>query len=230
MSKREAGDESSSQPPAAKRPRVEALEGASAAAAAPRALSSEDAWAIALTFATARLAQLDDERARGGAAADGAADDARQPRGRHECPELACGADFASPSKLKQHVDAVHRGLKPHACSHCEAAFATSGHLNMHLSAVHLGLKPHACRHCDATFATSGHLKAHLSAVHLGLKPHACSQCEATFATSNHLNMHLSAVHLGLKPHECEWCVAAYKSSSSLKAHMASAHPGVPAH
>jgi hypothetical protein len=137
MSKRGecAGDELA---PPAKRACVEGEE-APAAAAAPRVFSREEAQAIALSFATARLARLDAERARAAAApaaADSAADDARPPRARHECPDLACGADFASPGDLKRHVDAVHLGLKPHDCSQCEATFTEVAHLKRHLSAV----------------------------------------------------------------------------------------------
>ncbi len=155
MSKRDecAGEKSSSAAPAAKRPRVGGEE-APAPAAAPRVFSQEEARAIALSFATARLARLDAERARAEAApsavVDGAAD-AQAPRGRHECPDLACGADFATPSQLKRHINATHFGLKPHACGQCEATFSQAGDLKKHLSAVHLGLKPHACGKCVAS-------------------------------------------------------------------------------
>ena len=59
---------------------------------------------------------------------------------RHACSEALCGADFASPGKLRRHIEGVHLGLKPHACSQCEAVFTEADKLRRHVSAVHLGL------------------------------------------------------------------------------------------
>ena len=149
---------------------------------------------------------------------------------QHKCVDVLCGKAFVSPSKLQQHIDAVHLGLKPHACSHCEATFAQAGDLKRHMSSVHLGLKPHACSQCEATFTEAGSLRKHVSAVHLGLKKHACSQCEATFAQAVNLKKHVSSVHLGLKPHACSQCDATFTEAGNLKKHVASVHLGLKPH
>ena len=99
------------------------------------------------------------------AAAASAAAAGERPR-RYACSESLCGAVFSAPSKLQRHVEAVHLGLKPHACNHCEAAFASVSHLKVHLSSVHLGLKPYECEWCVAAYTSSSSLKAHMASAH----------------------------------------------------------------
>ena len=62
-----------------------------------------------------------------------------RPTNRYLC-EL-CDATFRVPAQLKQHVDAVHLGLRPFVCSYdgCNAKFTLKGNLNKHVRSIHEG-------------------------------------------------------------------------------------------
>ena len=110
------------------------------------------------------------------AAAAAVAVAAEQQPPRLACKKALCGADFAVPDALQEHIDAehiivaAHCAVKPHACSQCVAAFVKPSHLKDHVYSVHLGLKLHACSQCEVAFSTTSYLKRHVFEVHLGLK------------------------------------------------------------
>ena len=69
-------------------------------------------------------------------------------------------------SWLKEHINAVHDGLKPFQCHFCDKSFPTSSALNQHVFSVHEGKRPFKCDICDQKFKRKTHLKSHLKSIH----------------------------------------------------------------
>ena len=111
-----------------------------------------------------------------------------------------CGKSFSLAGNLKQHVKAVHEGLKDHVCNHCGKSFSRAEHLKRHVKAVHEGVKDHVCNHCETSFSRADKLKRHVKAVHEGVK-HACNHCEMSFSRADSLKTHVKAIHEGVKDH-----------------------------
>ena len=88
---------------------------------------------------------------------------------------------------MKQHIETVHEGKKPHQCSICGNAFGLKQHLKRHISLVHEKNKPFKCCICDFTCGLKDSLTKHISAVHEKKKPYKCSNCNTSFATGNAL-------------------------------------------
>jgi len=102
---------------------------------------------------------------------------------------------------LKQHIDSIHDGKKPHKCSICDQSFSQKGHLKEHTDSVHEGKKPHKCSICGQSFSKKGQLKQHTDTVHEGKKPHKCSICDQSFSQKDYLKRHIDSVHEKKKPH-----------------------------
>ena len=102
-----------------------------------------------------------------------------RPTNRYLC-EL-CDATFAYPGRLKQHVDAVHLGLRPFVCSYdgCNAKFTEKGNLNTHVRSIHEGEEVRAARSkCVGATNRSNNKHAHNSLSATSAMP--CSRRRAT--------------------------------------------------
>ena len=53
-----------------------------------------------------------------------------------------CSKTLASNKSLKQHVNSIHKKMKPHKCQICARTFGQMAHLKYHVINVHNNLKP----------------------------------------------------------------------------------------
>ena len=107
-----------------------------------------------------------------------------------------CLKRFSGRNKLKIHMDAVHKKLKPFQCSICQSPFALKAHLKSHVDVVHKKLKPVSCKMCSRTFACHSHLKQHAVKVHKNARPFECNSCSETFPRNSDLKQHVERVHI----------------------------------
>lgn len=86
---------------------------------------------------------------------------------RHTCH--TCGQGFHQKAGLKQHIKAVHRRIKDHACDEpgCEKAYSTVGDLTRHRRSVHLGHRPFACI-CKRRYSKRASLTRHINVTNCG--------------------------------------------------------------
>ena len=67
-----------------------------------------------------------------------------------------CAKSFSTKYNLKNHIEAIHEGKKPHKCPICDKSTAEKGSLKKHIELVHEGKKPHKCSICDYNFSNKG--------------------------------------------------------------------------
>lgn len=77
----------------------------------------------------------------------------------HQCH--LCSAIIKRRHDLKQHINAVHRRLRPHVCSECGFKFGYSSSLSKQIRAVHRKEKKFRCEHCSQMFSQRGNLNRH---------------------------------------------------------------------
>jgi len=51
--------------------------------------------------------------------------------------ETVCGKTFAKNDSLRRHIEAEHKGIKPHACSLCDKSYSRKDYLDRHIKATH---------------------------------------------------------------------------------------------
>jgi len=51
--------------------------------------------------------------------------------------KTVCGKTFAKNDSLRRHIEAEHKGIKPHACSLCEKSYSRKDYLDRHIKATH---------------------------------------------------------------------------------------------
>ena len=115
----------------------------------------------------------------------------------HLCSD--CGYQTLSQHELKEHIDRVHKGLKPYMCSDCGKGFSTTVHLKRHMKR-HAGIKAHQCTFCDYKSVEKIVITKHIRMVHEKKRPHICPICNRGFKQSQHLKTHISGVHEGKQP------------------------------
>uniref|UniRef100_A0A0X3PIS8 PR domain zinc finger protein 15 n=1 Tax=Schistocephalus solidus TaxID=70667 RepID=A0A0X3PIS8_SCHSO len=108
-----------------------------------------------------------------------------------------CGKTFLRSSRLKRHVDGVHKKLREFACEVCGKASASKGDLNKHVNSVHKAIRPFTCEICGRSFAEMGHVRRHIRSLHNKLREYACEICGKAFAEKGTMNKHVKVVHKG---------------------------------
>ena len=115
--------------------------------------------------------------------------------GEWKCEQ--CGKVLCRKESLRNHINAVHRKLKPFACSHfgCGRAFAQKRDLRRH-SRIHTGERPFHCSHCAKRFRDSSHLKKHIR-THTGDRPYVCRHplCDQAFRDTSARKRHEHNTH-----------------------------------
>jgi hypothetical protein len=135
-----------------------------------------------------------------------------------------CSKTLASNRSLRNHVNAVHKKMKPHKCQICAGTFSQMSSLKSHVDSDHNNLRPFECPICSKTITTSRGLRWHVDAVHKKMKPHQCQICAATFSRSGSLKSHVDVVHNQLRPFECKICFKRLATNSDLNRHYGKLH------
>ena len=111
----------------------------------------------------------------------------------HKCEH--CGKNFSRAENLKNHIKAVHEGVKAYKCDFCEKSFPQYQHLKTHVKAIHERIKDQKCDYCEKSFTQAGNLRRHIKAVHERVKQNKCTYCGKFFSQSGNLNKHIKTVH-----------------------------------
>ena len=77
-------------------------------------------------------------------------------------------------TKLKNHIDEVHHGLKKFKCDNCEAHFYTAKDQKFHDDCVHKKIRNHKCETCQKSFTKKCYLRMHFEQVHQNVKKFPC--------------------------------------------------------
>ncbi|XP_057661601.1 zinc finger protein 182-like isoform X47 [Diorhabda carinulata] len=104
-----------------------------------------------------------------------------------------CGKKLYSKVTLKEHIVAIHQGLKPHKCDQCNQSFANRLTLRLH-KRRHTGERPYRCTYCIKSFTQSHSLKVH-NRLHTGEKPEICNICDNGFTSKSSVKSHMKTKH-----------------------------------
>ena len=115
-----------------------------------------------------------------------------------------CNYGTDGKSALKDHVNAVHLGLRPYKCDKCNYASADNGSLKRHVRVKH-GTQPYPCRDCSSAFEDKADLIKH-KIEHHGQKVFRCKKCDFTARYKNQVIKHIRCIHEGLKSYKCDQC------------------------
>ena len=144
---------------------------------------------------------------------------------------VVCGKSFTRESKLKQHIDSVHRKIKPFECPVCYKSFTEKGSMLRHLKSMHtdnaspvknpnnkeMKEMKYSCEICQKQFVLRDSLKRH-ELVHQGLM-YSCNLCDKTFTQTGSLKRHIQVTHEGIKPFKCQYCDKSYSQRAHLRTH-----------
>jgi uncharacterized Zn-finger protein len=116
-----------------------------------------------------------------------------------------CPKGYKAEVWLRQHMDSVHRQLKPFQCATCDKCFTTRGSLSVHTKTKHEGLRV-VCEDpaCSKTFAQASQMHSHYRVLHLKMKRFECTTCGITFSRKVNLARHMNIIHLRLLPFACQ--------------------------
>ena len=113
----------------------------------------------------------------------------------------------------------------------CSESFAQKSRLKRHIDDVHKSLKNHKCKNCQKTYKRRETLAEHVKNIHEsnGTKLLSCEMCEFRYNRKSQLNNHISRVHDKSKGHleltlekkfECIFCKTVYENQEKLKSHL----------
>jgi len=138
----------------------------------------------------------------------------------HKCPQ--CDKKFLFSTRLIEHVQRVHEGIKPIVCPDCGRRFYCRSGLMYH-SRVHTGVlppRPHICNVCGQAYEKKHFLKYHM-AVHNGEARYDifCLVCSKAFRSVGQLNQHMKK-HNDERSYACQICSARFNYPAGLKRHV----------
>lgn len=123
---------------------------------------------------------------------------------KYKCTYDKCSKVYTSTSGLRHHIDIKHKGIR-YRCDQCDASFKQKHNMVTHVNATHKGQRPHKCDQCDQAFGHRSALTGHIKNIHRGLRPHQCGECDKKFAIKQDLKCHIKRVHQGIKD-VCKEC------------------------
>ena len=140
---------------------------------------------------------------------------------KYQCSQ--CDYQTANRIHFKNHVDAVHEGIK-HKCSSCEKTFSDKSNLQKHIQSLHECIR-YKCNQCDKEFTSKAMLMRHIQSDHEGIR-YECNQCEHKATIQETLKYHIKTIHDGFR-YSCDQCDLQFTTSSHAKAHAQSVHDGL---
>jgi len=125
-----------------------------------------------------------------------------------------CTKQFKKKSRLKEHVDYVHKKIKV-PCNLCPQGFSKMSHLARHINNIHNKIE-FPCSLCALIFTDKSSLSEHMIAVHNYI---SCNLCPQVFSRMDHLRRHINNVH-GKEEFPCSLCMKKYSRKGELLSHI----------
>lgn len=123
-------------------------------------------------------------------------------------------------SRLKDHVDRIHLGVK-YPCTHCDYKATTAATLRRHFKTQHEGVR-FQCNLCSHIASYESDLNIHIKAKHEGIV-HQCDQCDFVASKACYLKEHKQTKHEGVR-FPCLQCPHVASSKGSLARHIRTIH------
>lgn len=148
----------------------------------------------------------------------------------YKCTE--CTASFHKATRLKNHVQKIHRNEKSYACTQCDAKFFTREFLKYHeVTHDKNAPKPFNCEQCSTSFHFTRQLKSHMRKRHpepsskTTADKSICEFCSFEFRHSRDLyyhqvNKHFDQMNLTEHPFKCDKCDKVFSKPQYLKCHQ----------
>ena len=107
-----------------------------------------------------------------------------------------CGVTTTRKFSLEDHMKAKHNVGTKIQCTHCERQFASKSKLKQHIENKHIGNR-FICSHCGLTTSDKYSLRDHTISKHKEGIMLQCMQCKKEFATKRALKQHAENKHEG---------------------------------
>ena len=135
-----------------------------------------------------------------------------------------CEKRFPTKSKLKRHINFVHKSLIKIKCDFCEVKFNSDTGKYLHIKQKHdIQSTKLGCEICDKEFITKTSMRLHTEKVHTKSLDMNCKICDKQFSDKDYLRCLIRLVH-SQKKHFCEVCSNCYSSNESLLHHISTKH------
>ena len=145
-----------------------------------------------------------------------------------------CGRSFTKFDSLRRHVEALHKGNRPHKCHSCDKSYGRKDYLDRHIMRVHekasdegMLPRPEAVPKTNIDEEVGGGSE---EAAH-DAEQHLCKWvldtgyvCGKFFSRRDALRQHTRHVHQGIRPHRCHLCGKSYGRKDYLDRHLTSSH------
>jgi len=137
------------------------------------------------------------------------------------CP--SCDYTCHKSTRLTNHMNAVHLGVKPFHCDQCPSAFPNRSGLKQHMIS-HTGERPYKCPYCGKGVQSKQSLTSHIR-THTGEKPFTCDECGKSFSDqaffTKHKRLHITDEDGNqVKEFVCSICSKGFTRIVYLKSHM----------
>ena len=135
-----------------------------------------------------------------------------------------CGRACMNSSRLKEHIDAMHKRLEKYECHFCEKKFRHKNVLLVHIE-KHKEVADMICDVCGKAFKHRKNLSRHLR-IHSDIR-YKCEVCGREFVEKDVLKTHSLLHTTGPKRFKCGVCAKDFHHKVSLKEHIGRHHKEV---